>query len=731
MDGESPEDDRTGAPEAGGRAGGATSPPPASRRSQAAARPAVTRRSRPGTAAPKRAPSPPGAGPARGAGSRAATATATREPRQRPPRDPGDGRRPSRRPVAARPEPGLYPRWVDLAICAWVFVLCGGDLPRIATNYSTHTATMWVLGAAGLPVLALRAWGRPLARSSSATTWAARCGVALIVVAGISSLLSPGFLLAMFGEYLVSSGFVFIVIILGAWAVGTAISGANRDWLERAIIAGALLNAAVAILQQFVGLNGIGLSDYYGFPDGVEGNPVFLGALLAGALALVGPRFVRSPGRWWAPTAALALGLGVCSERMPALLAVGVAAWVVGTQWRRRRAESRHWHGALGFAGVNVGSLVVGSLLAKAAGGTGVVSHAANSTASETFGQRFDIWKAVLQQFPQKPFFGWGPGMFQDALLPRYTPAFVRSAGYFTFQDAHDIFFGFLLTTGLLGVAALAAFLVFAVWDRRGPLAACGVVLLLSELIEPLNPVITPLMMLCLGAAPMTGRGLARPPWLRRPGHEPAGPPEPPDRAEPSPPPRWLQPLSAVLVVVVAVGSLLFLIGDIEYSHFSNVDGRLIGTEEVANHLFPFPQPALELAAIYFDQFTTSVSAHHPDQAAIKQAVAWAKVAVGRDPRDGALWAQLANYQGLAGELRAAHRSTAVAVTYAPYAIVALNDEALFAAEEGHSAKAEADWKLSLAIHRPQPKESQLLAALERGCSLLGGVERCPVVEHP
>lgn len=67
------------------------------------------------------------------------------------------------------------------------------------------------------------------------------------------------------------------------------------------------------------------------------------------------------------------------------------------------------------------------------------------------------------------------------------------------------------VTTGLVGLGLLLAWLATAAWAARGPLVGFAVIVGVSSLVQPLSLAVTPLALLALGAAgPEMGHGSGR-----------------------------------------------------------------------------------------------------------------------------------------------------------------------------------------------------------------------------
>ena len=449
------------------------------------------------------------------------------------------------------------------AVAVGVFALTVVNLPKAQyTDWAPEAAVALVVGVAGLPLLVARAIGRGGARRTSSEVWAARLAVGFVLAGVVSAALATSPTLATLGLYQHGTGWVFMALLAGWWALGTGFGPTDRHRLETALVAGALVNASLAILQQLFGLSAIGLEGLGGQPDGFLGNPVFLGGLLAGSLVLLAPRFGAEPRRWWLPVALVGLGLGVDGERLPALLALVVVVWLATAAfWAQRRDPSsgrRRSILSLEFAGLTAGAVLLGSGLAKLRGGLGVVAHTASSSSQETFGQRFHAWIAAAHAFAAHPILGSGPGQFRAATSAYFSAADVRADGSVlgTFPDAHNLIVEYATTTGIIGLGLLVAWVVFSVRGRSGPLLGFAAVIGALELAEPLNVVITPLAFIALGGAALhLGTAERTGPDGERPGPKEAS----------GRPPGWIGPAGAVLAGVTAIGALLLVIGDVSF----------------------------------------------------------------------------------------------------------------------------------------------------------------------
>jgi len=535
-------------------------------------------------------------------------------------------------------------------------------------------------------------------------------------VAGVATLLSARPILAVVGLYQQGTGLIFVSAIAGSWALGTALGPPDRRILMTSVIVGASVNAVVAVAQVTIGLQNVGLPLYSnGSADALLPNPVYLGALLAAALVLVLPRFEERPGELWPVVGLLGVGVGVSGARMAALLVVAIGVWEIWAVWRtgrrRIRLGERRWTRAGAFVSLGIGGVAGGSLLAWIRGSTGVASQAVSSTADETFGQRLSTWSTGLHEIVHRPWFGAGPGQFRAATSSLFSLSFERQNNGVSFSDAHNLVIEYAVTTGLIGVALLLAWLGLSVWRGRGPLLGFAVVLFVTGLIEPLNPVTTPLMFLALGAA-----GLSRPEVNeRRPEVDPDGRPEEEPLGIPTGPlPRGLAWASVGVAAVATAGGLVFLIGDAalqrSYTEYSVAQDAAAATAgSTANDLLaPWPEPASQIGLIH--QYL-ALDIRHPSQKLT--AIDWMRVAAHRDPTDWTLWTNLAEGQAVAGHLDAAEVSSRTALHSFPYFVPALTLLGSLAEAQHEDTAARAWFGRALAVN---PTNSRLRALYDGRC---------------
>jgi O-antigen ligase len=569
------------------------------------------------------------------------------------------------------------------AVGLGAFLLITAWAGRAVDPWAAQYGVLIVLGAAGLPLLVWRALGRGATGPGRTEMWAARAAAGFVAVTAIATALARTPWLAIAGTYLQGTGLVFFVGLAGCWALGTGLRGRDRRFLESALIAGAVVNSVVMVAQRFADLSGLQLPSFSGQPDGLLGNPVFTGAVVAAALVLVAPRFLDNPSL---PTAAvvvlLGVGLAITGERLPVVVAALVVAGVL-VRARRRHDEPTLTPRSLVFSALVVGGVVVGWLLTL--GQKSSLARAAQSSGSETYGDRFHAWIAGIRALGHRPLLGFGPSEYRVATEFFFSPSFVQSHGGVTFNDPHDIFIAVAVSSGLLGLALLGCWLGLGS-VRSGPLFWFAAALFVNALVEPLNGTVTPLLFLALGAA-------------RWRGAAPGGT----DRSGAAGSARWVAPAACVLAVLALVPAGALVVGSLEATEatqdfgIARTSAALTLALRSDTLLFPFSEPASLLAQIDTYRGLDLVPA------AKKRAAYWASVASARDPDEPTLLFDLANQQVQAGQFGAAQSTLARAHTLQPLSTSVDNLLGILAYTEGRHHEARTWWRRSLAITPHQP----------------------------
>lgn len=396
----------------------------------------------------------------------------------------------------------------------------GGVLPAASAGQADVLGLLAVAAAGLLPVvfaddLYYRSWAPKaalclvllgpglvvLARLAVAGSRPAILAAAFLGWAGLSTVVSDKPTLSLVGAANLGTGLLFAGTLTGAWALGAFAGERRRRQLLVAIIAAAVVNAAVAWLQAR-GLAPEGMTDprlgVAGRAGGLTGNPVHLGALAAGALWLLGRRVGHERRSWWWLLAVAAVaGAAQLSGGRAAVALAGVAVLACLPAAGLRRGVAL------------VGAALVGVALAPAGAegavvGSARVARPVAQTAIAHTDTRFAVWRISGSAVLERPLVGWGPGRFEAATARRYDARSAREGT--TFKDAHNWLVEYGVTTGLVGLALLLAWLGMAGWAAGGPLVGFAAIVGASSLVQPLSLAVTPVALLALGAAG-AGRG--------------------------------------------------------------------------------------------------------------------------------------------------------------------------------------------------------------------------------
>jgi hypothetical protein len=387
----------------------------------------------------------------------------------------------------------------------------------------------------------------------------------------------------------------------GAFGVGTQLrTKADVDWLIGGFVGGAVVNALMAIWQAVAVPSSQAFGPYQGNQaDGLFGNPVYLEAYLLGVIGIVAFRYVtsiRSAVKLAPLLLLLSVGLETTDERFAVvLLPLLVIALVV---LRRRGGVVAS---AALFAGYGIGYL---------GAGTSLGSRLQQGTASPGFTLRLDMWKLGLHALAHHPLIGSGPGMFEAAAAPFITRPVALLLGPSTmFADGHDVVIEVLTTTGILGFACFAVWVLGSVARARNALLLFVLAAGAVELVEPLNVAITPLAFLALGAAaaPVAGAALVRSPADLH------GPPQPegaqPTSAMPALGAWWRLATTLLLAAAMFFGTTM-LLGDAAMAK-APPNGYVLADARRANQLLPYwPESAFGMALYY--EYEAAAS-HHSD----------------------------------------------------------------------------------------------------------------------
>lgn len=511
--------------------------------------------------------------------------------------------------------------------------------PAVASPFfSPKAAVLLVTTLASVPLLP-GAW-----RRSRAATTAAACFLAAGLVGAI---LSPRPTLALVGLYNLGTGWIFMLALVALWNLGLQLRDRGRSLFTSCLITAILVNAAVGVLQVAFDLSAFNLALYDGRASGLVGNPVHLAALLAGGVPLLGAIYRRRPILVGPGVVLVGAAVSAAGGRAGLLLAVlGLVA--TGLSNRPRHTVTLVALFALGLG--------LGGALGRTSGpATATVDERLDvGVTGGDLAPRLDAWRHAPASIRRHPLVGAGPGQFRAATVADRTLRTGRLVPDDYFLDAHNLVVEYATTTGLLGVAALLAWLALLVRRASGPLLSFGLLVLGSHLIQPQAASTTPVAFLALGAA-------AASPAL-------------------APMRRRLSMTGLAVAGTLAAGVLL--VGDhrlrLAQRDFSLEHGRA-----AVRMLPPWPQPATTLGRIHtFDA--------HPDRnpAAGAAARRWLSVAARRDPRSPALWNDLADLEYVSGLNNEARRHYLLANRLDPWSVRALNGLGEVALTTGDDARA-------------------------------------------
>ncbi len=512
------------------------------------------------------------------------------------------------------------------------------DLPTWAVRWALLPA----LAGLGLPLLAL------------VRERAARWALAWLAWAALATALAPQPVVAFWGEYRVGTGLVFLLAVAGAWAIGARAGADAARPVATGLLAGCTANAVIAIVAQLTDLTAFGVAPQYGRAVGLYGNPVYLAELLTGGLWIALRRLDRRPGAG-AAAAAVAIAAAIeLSGSRAALVLIGVAA-LVGVA----KAPGRRFV----MAAVVAGGVALGAGVAAIAPGsaTGTDRVSTVAVADSGIAPRAATWEAALSALGSRPLWGWGPSGTLAATGPRRTLTVARDEGPdMMFADAHDLAVESAVTTGVVGLALLVAWLWTAVAAARrsrarseGLLGFAALVAAVS-LVEPAHVGVTPLAALALGAAG---------------GFAAVAPCSSPHR----------RALPIALGALGAVASAWLLAGLVAL-HQADLAGNPGAAQAAARRLPAWGEPDAVVGRLIGYESITERSPRLLDEA-----IGWWASAAERDHADPSRWDDLAGALEHAGDLPSAAAAYRHALADNPWSARALNGVVRIGAPGGFS----------------------------------------------
>jgi len=237
------------------------------------------------------------------------------------------------------------------------------------------------------------------------------------------------------------------------------------------------------------------------FNGSTLGNPVYAVGFLA---ACIPAALARERGTWRGVLlfAVLGAGFAVAEERSAWLMpvaALAASAWLVRPGGRR-----------FALAACTIGAVVALWIFVPALadrGGPGDRFTAVGQFQTlKGERQRVALYGANLRAVAERPLLGWGPANGWTGFLSSGTPEQIEQAGRY-WADAHNLFLELGVTSGLVGLAVFGWLLVRLVPRALRPiperrwLAAVAATLGVYALVEPLDVMLTPLLLLFAAAA--------------------------------------------------------------------------------------------------------------------------------------------------------------------------------------------------------------------------------------
>jgi O-antigen ligase len=489
--------------------------------------------------------------------------------------------------------------WFGLLLGAYAFLAAVAWSNRVFNWFTTPKAA-----------LALCVLGPGLVALIWLLTRRDRPAIAAAVFLGLAALstgLADEPMMSLFGEYFTMNGLLFVALLLCLWALGRTARGRVR-FVESALLAGAVVNAAVAWLQASTDLGVEGLALFEGRSGGLTGNPVFLAGLCSAGLwlALARERSSNRPFVYLLLAGFLAGAVELSGSRTALVVMLAIVAWFAVAHSRRR-----DW----ARAGFVVLAFVVGFAVSQVPNlSESSGAERVSADASSGLAPRIRLWQAALEGVVDRPLLGYGPGRSVAATTAHRSLTTARYEGPdVLYSDAHNFLVEELATTGVLGFAAFLGWLVLAGRRARGALAGFAVIGAITMLFEPQSLALTPLVLLAFGAAgaDRDERALTEGSWLQS---------------------RLAVGVSIALIVVGAGFGITLIRGDAHYRHA--VLQSSFDELNAAERLFPpWPQLAGIRAQFLNDRATTGGG-----RTVGRRAITAERGAISRDSDDPHWW---------------------------------------------------------------------------------------------
>lgn len=413
----------------------------------------------------------------------------------------------------------------DLAVLAYVLAVLVVWAPGLYFGTLTPKIAL-VLVASGPGAIALIG----LARARDRAAWWA---VAFLGWALLAALVSANPRMALIGNWGADRGWVLLFGYMASWALGRGLTPSGRRLLPVVLLSGVVASALAGLGQSVFHVEDGLMALVSGRAKGLTPSPLYLGGLVAGALAMVG-RWIGRRARVGGPEVAALLVLTVLAAAANAsgsraALGGGAVLAVLGCLMAGRdlrgsptaREAPAHCgelqdarRRVLGWTLAVVVAVAVGFAVTLPIDSTvSTTSRIGEQEAGGGFKTRAQMWGAGVEATLEHPVVGWGPGRFRPATASRTTAAFVRAEGADRlFFDAHNVFVEQLVTTGVPGLILVAGFALVASRRVRGIAAWFVAGVGLTWLVTPVSVTTAPVALVALGAAMVEARApLVRP----------------------------------------------------------------------------------------------------------------------------------------------------------------------------------------------------------------------------
>jgi hypothetical protein len=382
-------------------------------------------------------------------------------------------------------------------------VLCiGFSTTSMLPAWSLRFAVLLAVSLVGLVALGRLAVGHDVA---------AVLAVALAAWALLGGALSDNPRVALLGQLGKEWSLVILIGVLAVWAIGRSMPVGAERLLVLGVILGLGVQGLVGLVQVLVQNEGGELGLQAGRAKGLTANPVYFGALMAGAAGFCAVSALRSRRDrfvpWVAGVGAFAVVTNLSGSRIAVAGAGAVLLGLVALDRSRR---------GLAVLGAAAAGVVIAELLFRALGSSDT-SGAGRSTTLAGDGRR-TLWGYGVDAITEQPLFGWGLGRFRAATQGDFSADFVRVSApnekTSSWFDAHNIVLEYAIATGIVGCLVFVAFVVFAVRRARGPFLALFLGIAATWMLQPASVSTAPLAFLVLGAAAPRVAAEQRPYWV-------------------------------------------------------------------------------------------------------------------------------------------------------------------------------------------------------------------------